>query len=236
MDFLDVIHNDLPSLTGAGHGRMMVRRALRGIVKGHEIAVILASDGNIQRRVGRESSGMLLKTLDQIDALPSSLDVVNFTKLEELFTLQRMEGRGVEEDLGCRGRHGHHDRMTKARMNGCEKKLKWQKFNTGESTPTSRDLGATRVSRVYDRNDSEHPNVPRLKQKKSTENRINVAGEEGSGRGWIGDNREMAIVRMERTVVATTWTHNGRQNGESVWMWIALCASVYGWVHELGPR
>lgn len=33
---------------------------------------------------------MLLKTFDQIDGLPSSFDVVDFTKLEKLFTLKRM--------------------------------------------------------------------------------------------------------------------------------------------------
>jgi hypothetical protein len=89
-DFLDVIHDDLPSLTGAGDCRVMVRRALRRFVKRHGIAVIFASDGNIQRRVGRKSSGMLLKTFDQIDVLPSSFDVMDFTKLEKLFTLKRM--------------------------------------------------------------------------------------------------------------------------------------------------
>jgi len=54
---------------------------------------------------------MLLKTFDQIETLPSSFDVMDFTKLEKLFTLKGMQGRGVEEDFGRRGRRGHHDRM-----------------------------------------------------------------------------------------------------------------------------
>ena len=33
---------------------------------------------------------MLLKTFDQIDGLPCGFDVMNFTKLEKLFTLQGM--------------------------------------------------------------------------------------------------------------------------------------------------
>jgi hypothetical protein len=68
----------------------MVKRALRRFVDRHGIAVIFASDGNIQRRVGRESSGMVLKTLDQIDTLPSGFDVMDFTKLEKLVTLKGM--------------------------------------------------------------------------------------------------------------------------------------------------
>lgn len=87
---MDVIHDDLPSLAGTGHCRVMVGRALGRFVDGDGITVILASDSNIQRRVGREGSGMLLKTFDQIDTLPSGFDVVDFTKLEKLFTLKRM--------------------------------------------------------------------------------------------------------------------------------------------------
>ena len=54
---------------------------------------------------------MLLETFDQINGLPGSFDVVDFTKLEKLFTLKGMQGGGIEEDLGCRGRRRHHDRM-----------------------------------------------------------------------------------------------------------------------------
>lgn len=54
---------------------------------------------------------MLFEALDQIEGLPSRFNIVDFTKLEKLVTLQRMEGRGVEEDLGGRGRRRHHDRM-----------------------------------------------------------------------------------------------------------------------------
>ena len=35
---------------------------------------------------------MLLKTFDQIEGLPSRFDVMNFTKLEKLFTLKGMLG------------------------------------------------------------------------------------------------------------------------------------------------
>lgn len=107
-DFLDVVHDDLPSLTRTGYCRGTARTLWR-FVDRHAIAVIFASDGNIQWRVLRKSSGVLLQTFDQISGLPSSFDVVNFTKLEKLLTLKRMEGGRVEEDLGCRGRRGHHD-------------------------------------------------------------------------------------------------------------------------------
>lgn len=70
---------------------------------------------------------MLFEALDQIEILPSGFYVMDFTKLEKLVTLKRMEGRGVEEDLGCRGRRRHHDGMfDKGRMNGREKKLSEQ--------------------------------------------------------------------------------------------------------------
>jgi len=85
---LNIIHDDLPSLTRAWHYRVMVGRALWRFVDGHEIAVNFASDGNIQRGVGRKSSGMVFKTFDQIDILPSRFDVMDFTKLEKLFALK----------------------------------------------------------------------------------------------------------------------------------------------------
>ena len=64
---------------------------MRGrIVKGHGIAVIFASDSNIQRRVRWKRRGMLFEALDQINVLPSSLYAMDFTKLEKLITLKRM--------------------------------------------------------------------------------------------------------------------------------------------------
>ena len=87
---MDVIHDDLPSLAGTGDCRVIVGRALRRFFEGHGIAVIFASDSNIQRCVGREGSGMLLETFDQIDTFPSGFDIMDFTKLEKLFTLKRM--------------------------------------------------------------------------------------------------------------------------------------------------
>ena len=124
---------------------------------------------------------MLLKTFDQIDTLPGGFDVVDFTKLEKLFTLKGTEGRGVEEDLGCRGRRGHHGRMIDKDEDerDCEKKL-----NKTSLTPKSRDCGCpftTRVSRVCDRNDSEHTRIPRVWRRsgKSAENRIKITGRRG---------------------------------------------------------
>lgn len=56
---------------------------------------------------------MLLQAFDQIGALSSSFDVMDSTKLEKLFTLKGTQGRGVEEDLGRRGRCRHCDRMVR---------------------------------------------------------------------------------------------------------------------------
>ena len=107
-DFLNVIHDDLPSLTRAGDYRVKVGRALRTFVDRHGIAVIFTSDSNIQRRVRWKGSGMVFETFDQIDALPNRFDVVDFTELEKLFALKGTQGRGVEEDFRRRGRRGHH--------------------------------------------------------------------------------------------------------------------------------
>jgi hypothetical protein len=63
---------------------------LRRFLDRHGIAVIFASDGDVQRGVRREGGGMLLETFDQIGRLPSRFDVVNFTELEKLLTLERM--------------------------------------------------------------------------------------------------------------------------------------------------
>ena len=87
---MDVIHDDVPSFTGAGYRRVMVGRAFGRFVDGDGITVIFASDSNIQRRIGRKGSGVLLKTFDQIDTLSSGFNVMDFTKLEKLFTLERM--------------------------------------------------------------------------------------------------------------------------------------------------
>jgi hypothetical protein len=84
---------------------------LRRFVDRHGVTITFASDGNIQWSVWRKSSGMLLKTFDQITRLPSSFDIMDFTKLEKLFTLEGLQSGGVEEDLGCRGRRRHHDQV-----------------------------------------------------------------------------------------------------------------------------